>query len=249
MSVVFSRPFLILGDIIAITVAIAAFAQAVSWTIAGILILVSLVLPLLANIVPPKAQLAHVASRIPSASHHFNTDTKPQHKSAEKPSLSSHQSVAKTESKQHPKQQAVSVPQPRQGQTVPSIGIPHPSPQGPSPPTRVPPIKQGPNLNPTIAKDDYMEYDVELEAGKDFVGEVTADGLVNVYLLDEENMDNLDEGEEFWSETGEEGVETAKLEFTALSQGKWFFVVENADDREIAATVKMQKGTTSRTPA
>ena len=94
-----------------------------------------------------------------------------------------------------------------------------------------------------------MEYDVELEANKDFLGEVTSDGLVNVYLLDEENMDNLDEGEEFWSETGEEGVETAKLEFTAPSKGKWFFVVENADDREITATVKMQKGTTSATPA
>ena len=90
-----------------------------------------------------------------------------------------------------------------------------------------------------------MEYEVELESGKDFLGEVTADGLVNVYLLDEENMDNLDEGEEFWSETGEEGVETAKLEFTAPEQGKWFFVVENADDRAVSATVKIQKRTSA----
>ena len=90
-----------------------------------------------------------------------------------------------------------------------------------------------------------MEYDVELEAGKDFLGEVTADGLVNVYLLDEENMDNLDEGEEFWSETGEEGVETAKLEFTAPTRAKWFFVIENADDRAVSATVKLQNRTST----
>ena len=93
-----------------------------------------------------------------------------------------------------------------------------------------------------------MEYDVELEASKDFVGEVTADGLVNVYLLDEENLDNLDEGEEFWSETGEENVESARIEFTAPLQGKWFFVIENADDRTINASVKLQKGPSS-TPA
>jgi hypothetical protein len=93
-----------------------------------------------------------------------------------------------------------------------------------------------------IVKGDYAEYEVELDAGKDFSGEVTASGLVNIYLLDEDNLDNLDQGEEFWSETGEEGVENAKLEFTPPSKGKWFFVVENADDRAVSATVKIQKG-------
>jgi len=108
-------------------------------------------------------------------------------------------------------------------------------------------VNQGPNFNPTIAKGDYTEYDVELEAGNDFSGEVTATGLVNVYLLDEDNLDNLDQGEEFWSETGEESVERATLEFTAPSKGKWYFVVENADDGAVSATVKMQKGRASTT--
>jgi hypothetical protein len=118
------------------------------------------------------------------------------------------------------------------------------------PPTPRPPIvKQSANFNPTIAKGDYAEYDVELDAGKDFSGEVTASGLVNIYLLDEDNLDNLDQGEEFWSETGEEGVENATLEFTAPSKGKWFFVVENADDRAVSATVKIPKGTASTAPA
>jgi hypothetical protein len=117
-------------------------------------------------------------------------------------------------------------------------------------PTPRPPVaKQGPNFNPTIAKGDYTEYDVELDAGKDFSGEVTATGLVNIYLLDEDNLDNLDQGEEFWSETGEEGVESAELEFTAPSKGKWFFVVENADDRAVSATVKIKKGSASTAPA
>jgi len=111
-----------------------------------------------------------------------------------------------------------------------------------APTPRPPAVQSGPDFNPTIAKGDYAEYEVELDAGKDFSGEVTASGLVNVYLLDDDNLDNLDQGEEFWSETGEEGVENAKLEFTAPSKGKWFFVVENADDRAVSATVKIQKG-------
>jgi len=113
---------------------------------------------------------------------------------------------------------------------------------------RFPIVKQGPNFNPTIAKGDYTEYDIELDSGKDFSGEVTANGLVNIYLLDEDNLDNLDQGEEFWSETGEEGVENAKLEFTAPLKGKWFFIVENADDRAVSVSLKIQKGTASTAP-
>lgn len=250
MSTVPSRPLLILGNIVAITVTMAAFAQALSWTIAGVLILVSLVLPLLANIAPPRAQLTpHATFKVPSASHRENADVKPQHKPAERHSLSKSQSVTKIEPRPGPKQQALRpFPQPGSAPVIPTTSTPKVG-----PPSTYPPIfrqaMQGPNLNPTIAKDDYIEYDVELDAKRDFIGEVTADGLVNVYLLDEENMDNLDEGEEFWSETGEEGVETAKLEFTASLKGKWFFVVENADDRAITATVKIQKGPASTTPA
>jgi hypothetical protein len=128
--------------------------------------------------------------------------------------------------------------------TAPKSGVPNIA------PTPRPPVAQrGPDFDPTIAKGDYAEYEVELDAGNDFSGEVKGSGLVNIYLLDEDNLDNLDQGEEFWSETGEEGVEYAKLEFTAPSKGKWFFVVENADDRALSATVKIQKGTASTAPA
>ena len=240
-----SRPFLILGNMIAITVTIAAFAQTLSWTIAGILILVSLIIPLLVNIAPPRVQLTpHASSKAPNPGHHANPDTRLQDKPQEKNSLSTDWSATKPGTRSSSKQQPVRLLQPAHGPTVSSINSLQRSPPVVSAP-RLPSLTEGPNLNPTIPKDDYMEYEVELEAGKDFLGEVTADGLVNVYLLDEENMDNLDEGEEFWSETGEEGVETAKLEFTAPEQGKWFFVVENADDRAVSAIVKLQKRTST----
>jgi hypothetical protein len=52
-----SRPLLVLGNIVSIIVTIAALVQAILWPIAGILILVSLVLPLLADIRLPRAPM------------------------------------------------------------------------------------------------------------------------------------------------------------------------------------------------
>ncbi len=243
-----SRPLLLLGNIAAIIVTIAAFLQALSWPIAGVLILVSLVFPLLANISPPRGSMtSNPASKTPATTHHSQIETKsPQHRPFEKHTTPNHQSSAKIDQRVLPKPDSVRTLGPKIGPELaaPTLDTPKPGlPKVASVPR--PPIKHGPNFNPTIAKGDYTEYDVELDAGKDFSGDVTASGLVNVYLLDEDNLDNLDQGEEFWSETGEEGVESAKLEFTAPSKGKWFFVVENADDRAVSATVKIQKGSAS----
>src|SRR6266852_3177933 len=240
-----SRPLLLLGNIAAIIVTMAAFLQAISWPVAGVLILVSLVFPLLANISLPKGAItSHPAAKISATTHHSQTEAKiPQHRPSEKHSTPNHPSSTRIDQRAPPKPEPVrtlgSKVSPKL--TAPTVNTPKPGLPKVEPAPRPPVVNQGPNFNPTIAKGDYTEYDVELEAGKDFSGEVTATGLVNVYLLDEDNLDNLDQGEEFWSETGEEGVEKATLEFTATSRGKWFFVVENADDRAVTATVKIQK--------
>jgi hypothetical protein len=248
-----SRPLLLLGNIAAIIVTTAAFLQALSWPIAGVLILVSLVFPLLVSISPPRGSMtSHPASKIPATTRHSQIETKsPQHGPPEKHATPNHQSSTKIDQRPSPKPDSVRTLGPKAGPkltastiTAPKLGVPNVEPT-----PRPPAIKQGPDFNPTIAKGDYAEYEVELDAGNDFSGEVTASGLVNIYLLDEDNLDNLDQGEEFWSETGEEGVENANLEFTAPSKGKWFFVVENADDRALSVTVKIQKGTASTGPA
>jgi hypothetical protein len=243
-----SRPLLLLGNIVAIIVTIAAFLQAVSWSIAGVLILVSLVFPLLANLSPPRGALTSQ----PATGHQSQTDTKTlQHRPTDKHTTPTHQSSTKTDQRSSSKQESLKTLGPKSGSKLTSSTLTAPRLVEPklAPAPRPTVVRQGPNFNPTIAKGDYAEYEVELESGKEFSGEATANGLVNVYLLDEDNLDNLDQGEEFWSETGEEGVENAKLEFTAPSNGTWFFVVENADDRAVSVTVKIQKGQISTTPA
>src|SRR5713101_6405739 len=92
-----SRPLLTLGNIAAIIVTIAAFLQALSWPIAGVLILVSLVFPLLASISPSKGSMtSHKVSRIPATTHHSQIETKSsQHRPSEKHATPNHQSSTK----------------------------------------------------------------------------------------------------------------------------------------------------------
>ena len=241
-----SRPLLLLGNIVAIIVTIVAFLQGVPWPTAGVLIIISLSVPLLANISPPRGSIAsHPSTKIPATSHHSHTETKtPQHRPTDKHTAPNHQSQTRVDQRPLSQVESARLPGPKVApkMTASTINAPKVDVPKVALAPRPPPVKQGPDFNPTIAKGDYVEYDVSLDAEKDFSGEVTATGMVNVYLLDEDNLDNLDEGEEFWSETGEEAVEQATLEFTAPSKGKWFFVVENADDHAVSAIVKLQMG-------
>lgn len=78
---------------------------------------------------------------------------------------------------------------------------------------------------------------MDLDEENELVGEVSANGLVNVYVLTEETLTSLDAGEEFWNETCEEGVEETVVHFTPSEKGTWILVVENADTRDVSATV------------
>lgn len=78
--------------------------------------------------------------------------------------------------------------------------------------------------------------------------EVTASAPVNVYILNDENLTGLDLGEEFWSETGEEGVSKASLSFVAPENGKWYLVVENTDNKEVSATINVRKNPSKTVP-
>jgi len=115
-----------------------------------------------------------------------------------------------------------------------------------SPPAILSPPEPAPSIpelgKPTIIeRGDYASYDVQLDQGKSITCEVTANGRVNFYLLDEENLTSLDLGEEFWSEAGEEDIEKATLEFKAPENGKWFLVIENTDNKEVSATTNIRK--------
>jgi hypothetical protein len=108
-----------------------------------------------------------------------------------------------------------------------------------------------PRIDPntrTIPKGDFAKYDVDLNHRGEVTCEVTASGPVNVYLMDSDNLNSLDLGEEFWSETGEEHVQKATLHFIAPQSGKWYLIVENGDNKEVSATANIRK-TSPRTPS
>ncbi len=95
------------------------------------------------------------------------------------------------------------------------------------------------NAPARIEEGDYLSYKVELDKGEEVVGEVSSDGDLNVYVLNEDNLTALDLDQEFWYEAGNEGVRNSNLHFTAPEDGEWFLVVENADTKEVTAAIKV----------
>ena len=277
-----SKPVMLLGNLTSILLTIVALLQALSWTIAGILILATLSITTLLPLGNPAGGAGRSQSKKP-ANHQALPESKyPRERTPEKQPARPHQLPARPEPKPVPKHepskspaqlksdfQKAMIPKVTPPKTISGVVSPAKSTpirtnapnQGvlkPIPPKMTPAILSSPKPVPsepelgkptTIERGDYVSYDVQLEQGKSITCEVTANGRVNFYLLDEDNLTSLDLGEEFWSETGEEDTEKATLEFKAPENGKWFLVVENTESRDVSATVNMKKTPPKTSPS
>src|SRR5205807_4530508 len=76
-----------------------------SWPIAGVLILVSLVFPLLANMNPPRGSMtSDPASKIPATTRHSQIETRtPQHRPPQKHTTPDYRSSTKIDQRPSPK--------------------------------------------------------------------------------------------------------------------------------------------------
>lgn len=268
-----SKPVMIFGNLVSMILAIAGILQAVSWTIAGAIILAMLSITTLApSSLGSKTGTNRSATK--KASHSGTVEAKgAREKVSDKQSGRTHQpqkqdqrpsvkdEPARTLPQNRPDFQKAMAPKIAPPKTVPTSFSPakpgqsrpsatkqeaiRPIPVGTSQATQIPtiaPPRVDPNLK-TILKGDYETYDLDLGQRMEVNCEVTANAPVNVYIMDAENLNSLDLGEEFWSESGEEGVETASLRFVAPRAGKWFLVVENTDTKEVSATATIRKST------
>ncbi|HZF21367.1 MAG TPA: hypothetical protein VEZ43_02730 [Dongiaceae bacterium] len=268
-----SKPVMLLGNLTSILLTIVALLQALSWTIAGILILATLSIT---TLLPLGITAGTGRSQTKKPSNHLSLPESkyPRERTQEKQVARPHQVPARPEQKSLPKHEPskspsqiksefqktmipkITLPKTIPGTVSPARSIPTKSNTSnqamlkPIPPKTPPAILNPPKPVPTepelgkptmIDRGDYVSYDVQLDQGKSITCEVTANGRVNFYLLDEDNLTSLDLGEEFWSETGEEDTEKATLEFKAPENGKWFLVVENTDSKEVSATVNIRK--------
>lgn len=202
------------GNLAAIAVTVGAFLQLYSWPVAGLLILASLATPILLSY---RWQMRQVDQG------REGTPGEPTHKQSAKPPVTTAQALKSTvEQRQQLKHER-----------------PKPVPVKPTPPQ--PAAEARPREPPTIIEpDDFVTFDLELESGNRVEGKVSASGVVNAYILTEDNLTNLDLGQEFWYEAGSEGVHEATLQFTAPEEGKWILVVENAGAKDVSVTVKIR---------
>jgi len=176
------------GNLAAIGITVGAFLQLYSWPVAGLLILASLATPIF---------LSHRWQTVQMEDDHVGTPREPVHKQSAKPPHVSAES-----------------PKPA-GQQKPQLKHEKPNPlQAPQPPKPSPEAK--PREPPTIIEsDDFVTFDLELDSGNRVEGKVSASGVVNAYILTEDNLTSLDLGQEFWYEAGSEDIEEATLQFTA----------------------------------
>ena len=273
---------MLLGNLTSILVTIVALLQALSWTIAGLLIIATLSITTLLPLGNTFGGAGRSQSKKPT-NHLAQSESKsPRERTQEKQTARPHQLPARPEPKPVPKHeptkspaqlksdlQKAMIPKVTPPKTIPGAVSPaKPTPirpnapnQGvlkPIPPKTTPMVLAPPKFVPsepelgkpaTIERGDYISFDVQLEQGKSVACDVTANGRVNFYVLDEDNLTSLDLGEEFWSETGEEGTEEATLEFKAPANGKWFLVVENTESRDVSATVNMRRTQPKTGPA
>ena len=259
---------MLLGNLASIILSAAAILQALSWTIAGAVIIAVLSITTLAPTrLGARTSPAHSISK---KTHSVTTEPRTvKEKTQEKQSakqprqslrdeLSRVSPQSKTESLtlspkiDGPKLIPTSVSPAKQTTTKPSSLKPEVklTPVGTSPSVattiKTPPPKLDPNTR-MITKGDYSTYDLELSQKTEVTCEVTATGPVNVYILDTDNLNSLDLGEEFWSEGGEEGVQKATLRFVAPQSGKWFLVIENTGDKEVSAKAIIHKSVSKPT--
>jgi hypothetical protein len=260
---------MVLGNLASIALAIAGILQALSWTIVGAMILAILSITTLAPTRPPNGTGRSAGKK----TGHTGIETKQLHEKGQPkqtPTRPEQRQVVRDESLRSPSQtrsefQKVMAPKITPPKSVPTIvgpGKPNPAKPGAPKPEVIRPIPVGPGLTTSgiaraqtprldpntriIAKGDLATYDVELGARAEVTCEISATAPVNVYLMDEDNLNSLELGEEFWSESGEETVQNATLHFVAPQAGKWVLVVENVDNKEVSAKVNIRKGPPSR---
>jgi hypothetical protein len=269
-----SKPVMLLGNLTSILLTIVALVQALSWTIAGLLILATLTITTLLPFGNPEASTSRSQSKKFTNHLALQEPKYPRERTQDKQTARPHQAPAKPEPKPVPRnEQSKSSSQLKsefQKAMIPKITPPKTIPGAVSPAKTIPTKPNAPNqgmlkpipskttpsiLTPpkpiasepelgkptTIERGDYVSFDIELDQGQSITSEVSANGRVNFYLLDDDNLTSLDLGEEFWSETGEEEIEKATLEFKAPQTGKWFLVVENTEARDVSTTVTVKK--------
>ena len=256
---------MLLGNLTSIILSAAAILQAISWTIAGALIIAVLsITTLVPSQLKPRATATRTTTR--RTTHSTTLEPRPvREKIQERTPVRQQRQILKEDIVRpavQPKPETAKVIPPK---ITPPKSIPSSVSPSQSAPAKPSPMKQSglkltpvgttptiavtvkpstPKVDPNtrvLTKGDYTTYDIELPGGADVTCDITASAPVNVYILDSDNLNSLDLGEEFWSEGGEEGVRKASLHFVAPQSGKWFLVVENSDNEQVSATANIRK--------
>jgi len=84
-----------------------------------------------------------------------------------------------------------------------------------------------------VGRDDGYHYELELKRGEHLKGEISSDGPINIYFVNNTNFKKWDKDRIFNYEDCNESVLEAKIDYVVPRKGTWYLLIEN-DGRKTA---------------
>lgn len=88
------------------------------------------------------------------------------------------------------------------------------------------------NTTTVLDKKEYHVYNLDLKRNENLVGEVSAEDVINVFLVNRYALNKFENEQDFSYESGEERTMRTRIDFTASKSGTWYLVVENEENEE-----------------
>ena len=93
------------------------------------------------------------------------------------------------------------------------------------------------NETVSIKKREYQEYGVKLKKGETLKGEIRSDAPINIYFMNEQNLDKYVRDKAFEFEDGSENFWEGTIEYSVPKKDDWFLVLENEGKESVKVKV------------
>lgn len=88
-----------------------------------------------------------------------------------------------------------------------------------------------------VTPDNGYSYEFELMKGNHLKGEISSDGPIDIYFVDDENFDKWDKNRRFDSEDCNEGVLETNIDYEVPREGTWYLIIENNGRKSVRVKV------------
>lgn len=90
-----------------------------------------------------------------------------------------------------------------------------------------------------IPRDAFEPYGFDFEEGDVITGKITSNLPVNLYIMDNKNLERFEEEDDFYTELDSEQITRYSLNFLVPKTKTWHIVIENPNSKSVNVDVKL----------